>query len=109
MIEGEPDPSLIDEFYDDDDKQDFEESIMLVRAQSFDHAYKIAEQKATKCEAPSTNIYGQQVLWKFIDAVDCFIIYDELKTGAEVYSCFHSTHKDTTAEEFIQKWFNLSG
>jgi hypothetical protein len=47
IVEGEPDEKLIDEFYDDDGKQHFEETLMLVRAQSFDHAYKIAENKAT--------------------------------------------------------------
>lgn len=38
IVEGEPDEMLLDEFYEDDDKQQFEESLMLVRAQSFEHA-----------------------------------------------------------------------
>ena len=108
LIEGEPDPNLIDELYYDDDEQHFEESILLIRAQSFDHAYKIAEKKATEYEEPYPNIYGQRVLWKFIEAVDCFVILDELKTGAEVYSCFHTTNKNETASEFIEKWFSRS-
>ena len=105
IVEGEPDPTLVDEFYDNDDKQHFEESIMLIRAQSFAHAYKIAEKKAKKDEQPYSNIYGQKVVWKFIEAVDCFSILDELKSGAEVYSCFHTTNKNETANEFIEKWF----
>jgi len=40
IVEGEPDPTLIDDKFDDDiDEQHFEESIMLVRAQSFEQAY----------------------------------------------------------------------
>lgn len=105
VIKGEPNEKLIDEFYDDS-KQHFEETIMLVRAQSFDHAYKIAESKATKDNGFYLNIYRQQVAWKFIAAVDCFLILDELKTGAELYSCFHFTAKDTTTKEFLDKWFN---
>jgi len=90
IVEGKPDPKRIDEYYDDDDRQSFEESIVLVHAQSSEHAYKIAEKKATQDENPYPNMYGQQVLWKFIKAVDCFLILDELKSGAEIYSCFHN-------------------
>ena len=108
IVEGEPDPTLVDEFYEDNDEQHFEESIVLIRAQSYEHAYKIAEKKAIKDEAPYPNKYGQKVVWKFIEAVDCFIILDELKSGAEVYSCFHITRKNETANEFIKKWFSPS-
>ena len=34
VVEGAPDPILLDEFYDDDGKHMFEESVMLVHAQS---------------------------------------------------------------------------
>jgi hypothetical protein len=109
IVEGEPNPTLIDEFYEDDNEQHFEESIMLIRAQSYEHAYKIAENKAIKDETPYPNKYGQKVVWKFIKAVDCFVILDELKSGTEVYSCFHTTSKSETASEFIKKWFSPSG
>jgi hypothetical protein len=46
VVEGEPDETLPDEFYEDDGKQQFEESLMLVRAQSFEHAYKVSETNA---------------------------------------------------------------
>ena len=106
IVEGEPDPNLIDEFYDDDNEQSFEESIMLVRTQSYEHAYKIAEKKTMEHEIPYENKYGQKVLWKFIKAVDCYLILDELVSGAEVYSCFHITHNNETANDFIEKWFS---
>ena len=106
IVEGEPDPNLIDEFYDDYDEQHFEESILLIRARSSEHAYKIAEKKATESEEPYTNKYGEQVVWKFIKAVDCYEILDELKTGAEIYSCLHATDRNETASEFLEKWFS---
>jgi len=103
LVSGEPDPIYIDEYYNDD--QYFEESIMIIRAQSFEHACKIAKKKATEDEEPYENIYGQKVVWKFIGTVDCFEIWDEIKSGAEVYSCFHSANKNETASEFINKRF----
>ena len=105
-VSRQPDEKLIDEFYVDDGKQDFEESLMLVKAQSFDHAYKIAERKSQADSSPYPNMYGQQVEWKYVAAVDCFLILDDLKSGAELYSCFHSTLENVSEEEFINKWFS---
>lgn len=106
LVEGEPNPDLIDEYYEEDCGQTFEESIVLVRAQSFEHAYKIAIKKSTEFDEPYQNPYGQQVTWKFIDAVDCYLILEELESGVEVYSCFHNTASDVSADEFINKWFS---
>lgn len=106
IIEGEPDEALLDEFYEDDSEQQFEESLMLVRAQSFEHAYKIAEKKAKKDSDFYSNIYGQQVAWKLVEAVDCFLILDELKSGTEVYSCFHSAAREVTTEDFLNLRFS---
>ena len=39
-----------------------------------DRDIRIAEKKTTEFEEPYPNKYGQQVLWKFIEAVDCLII-----------------------------------
>lgn len=115
VVIGEPNAEMVESAkehgldYVEDGKQDFEESIMLVKAQSFDHAYKIAEEKTGIGSEKYPNIYGQEVEWKFVEAVDCFHLFDDkLKTGTEVYSCFHSTDKDTSAEEFVSKWFNSS-
>ena len=109
IVIGEPDPSLVDEFYYDDGMQTFEESIMLIRAQSYVHAYKIAERKTTEFEEPYQNKYGQQVIWKFIKAIDCFLICDKLVSGTELYSCLHTTNKDVSVNDFINKWFNNDG
>ncbi len=93
VTEGEPDSSLVDEFYFmDNEEQVFEESIMLVRVQSINHACKIAETKAKEQEEPYENKYGEQVIWRFLRVADCQMIFDELKTGAEVYSCLYHTN-----------------
>ena len=106
IVEGEPDLNLIDEYYNDAGTQTFEESVMLVHAQSYSHAYKIAQRKATKSDVSYPNAYGQQVAWKFINTVDCFLILDKLVSGAEVYSCLHTADINETAVEFIGKWFS---
>lgn len=109
IIEGEPDLSLIDNsFNKEEDEQLFEESIMLVRAQSTEHAYKVAEKKTTELNEPYQNAYGQQVSWKFIKAVDCYLILNELKSGTEVYSCLHNVSKNQTVDEILKKWFTPS-
>ena len=105
IIEGEPDKRLVDEFYIDDDEQTFEEILMLVKARSYEHAYKIAENKAKKDEEFFPNMYGQQAAWKLIKAVDCFLILDKLKSGIELFSCYHTTKENMTAEEFLNKYF----
>jgi hypothetical protein len=116
LVEGQPDIGLvkkvakdidlaIDELLEDNDKQSFEESVMLVRAQSCQHACKIAEKKAKEFVKPGINPYGQSVTWKFVKIVDCYWIVDDLVTGAEIYSCFHDVDKNITADEFINKWF----
>ena len=106
VVEGEPDPQLLNDYLENDDgKQSFEESIMLVRAQSKEHAYKIAKKKNIEFEEPYLNMYNQQVTWKFIKAVDYYEILDKLKSGAEIYSCLHHTDKNETADDFIEKWF----
>ena len=56
LVEGEPNPDLIDEYYEEDGGQTFEESIVLVRAQSFEHAYKVAIKKSTEFDEPSKSI-----------------------------------------------------
>ena len=105
IVQGEPDKNLIDEFYTNDNIKHFEETLVLVRAQSFDHAYKIAETNAKLDDETYPNIYGQIVSWKFIDAVDCFLIGNEIKSGIEVYSCIHSTVNN--ANEFMEKYSTI--
>jgi hypothetical protein len=85
--------------------QRFEESIMLVRAQSCNHARGIAEEKAKGDETPYLNAANEEVCWRFVKIVDCFEINDVLKSGAEIYSCFHTVDNEVTADVFVSTWF----
>ena len=104
LVEDMPDPACLDELYKEDGIQCFEESVLLVHAQSINHAHKIARKMSEEGEVAYLNSYGQQVTWKLMDIVDCFQIVDKLGSGAEVYSCLHST--DDSAKNFMAKWFS---
>jgi len=104
IITGEPNPEKIDEKYHTDKM--YEESIMLVKAQSFDHAYSIAEMKAKESEYDYISIYEEKVYYKFAEAIDCFRLCDEeLETGTELYSRVLSVSKDITRDEFIDQFY----
>ncbi|MCM3118845.1 DUF4288 domain-containing protein [Neobacillus sp. MER 74] len=104
IITGKPNPETIDENYTDAHKT-YEESIMLVKAQSFEHAYSIAEKKAKNNEIDHLNPYEERVQWQFVDTVDCFIIIDDLETGAELYSRFLRVPKNIPKEEVICHYY----
>lgn len=105
IITGEPELDTIDRNYTNNYKT-YEESIILVKAQSFDHAYKIAEKKASEMEIDYVNPYGEFVNWKFVEAIDCFSISDEtLCTGVEIYSRYIRDAKNIDAEDFIDKYY----
>lgn len=100
-IKVKPKKEFLDEYYDDK-VQNFEESIVIVKAQSFEHAYKTAEKKVLNDSMSYYNIYGQEVSWDFIEAVDCFLIDNEIRTGTEIYSCFYKTSKSISDDDFIE-------
>lgn len=105
IITGEPDTELINKNYSNGSKF-YEESIILVKAQSFDHAYKIAEKKAAEIDLNHFNPYGEWVEYKFVEAIDCFCIGDEsMKTGTELYSRFIRVKKELGSEEFLDMYF----
>lgn len=99
-ITGEPKAERMDEFYTGHHTF-FEESVLLVCAQSFEQAYAIAERKARDNEGTHTNPYGQTVLWKLIDAVDCYLIGSTLEDGTELYSLITPKSKEITAGEYL--------
>lgn len=104
IITGEPDPAKIDEDYNTD--KQYEESIMLVKANSFDHAYSIAEVKAKEKEYEYINLYGEKVNYIFAEAIDCFHLFDEeLETGTELYSRFLDVPKNLTRDEFLDQYY----
>jgi hypothetical protein len=104
IITGEPDPAKIDEDYNTN--KQYEESIMLVKANSFDHAYSIAEAKAKENEYDYINLYGEKVNYIFAEAIDCFHLFDEeLETGTELYSRFLDVPKKLTRDEFLDQYY----
>ena len=105
IFSGKPNPETIDENYTNTYKT-FEESIMLVKAQSFEHAYSIAEKKAKDEEINYLNPYEELVEKKFVDALDCFILIDEeLHSGTELYSRFLHVPKDIPREKVISHYY----
>lgn len=105
VVSGEPNPSKLDNNYEDKLKC-FEESIMLVKARSFEHAYKIAEVKAKDNEDNYENPYDQTVSHRFVESLDCYWLFDDdLKTGDELYSRFIHVPVETDTEEFIKAYY----
>jgi len=84
-IVGKPIPELIDDYFSDQDTF-FEESIILVTANSFEEAYQIAEAEAKKVSDVYTNKYGQTITKEFYDSIDCFELSDPPQILTEVYS-----------------------
>jgi hypothetical protein len=105
IITGNPSPETIDENYSDTHKT-YEESIILVKAQSFDQAYSIAEKKAKEQEIDYHNPYDEMVEWQFVEALDCFILIDEkLQSGTELYSRFLRVPKYVPREKVIDHYY----
>ena len=105
IISGEPEPDTIDENYTNRYKT-YEESITLVKAQSFDHAYKIAENRAKKYENEYTNPYGELVKHKFLESIHCFLILDEsLTTETELYWRNLRVDKDMEKDDFLDSYY----
>ncbi len=105
VISGEPSPETIDQNYSRDFKN-FEESIILVKAQSFDQAYSIAEKKAKEAEIDYQNPYDESVHWQLIKALDAFWLFDdELVSGTELYSRIIRVAKSVDNDEVIKNLY----
>lgn len=105
FITGEPSPDTIDENYSTDFKN-LEESIILVKAQSFDQAYRLAEKKAKDAEIVYQNPYEETVKCQLIKALDAFELFDdELISGTELYSRFIRLPKGAENDEVISKFY----
>lgn len=105
VITGEPEENKIDEFFHDT-KTFFEESILLVKAYSFDDAYHIAEIEAQKDNEIYKNKYGQTVKYKFYESIDCFHLFDPPKSGVEIYSTFFEMNQGEDEKILLDKRYN---
>jgi hypothetical protein len=109
-VTGEPIPERLDDNYSDSHTY-FEESVMLVHAQSFDHAFSIAEKKALDNTEPYTNMYGQAVETRLIGLIDCFHICpndDGFTTGTELFSAITPVEKTMSPSEYIMKAYGYA-
>ncbi len=91
-IIGKPQVSLVDSFYNDIEIF-YEQSIIMLSANSFDEAYEKAEEFAKLQQDDYINKYGQRVEYRFFDYFDCFIVIEEVPLNLnneiiECYSCY---------------------
>jgi hypothetical protein len=103
-ISGEPQPSTIDDDYDE--SKTYEERIYLIYADSFEEAYEKAELEAKDSESSHTNPYGQLVEWVYVEPLDCFHLYvDEVKDKSEIYSRQFDVTKETSTKEVLKRFY----
>ena len=85
-----------------DNRKFYEESIYLVDADSFDDAYKKAEEHRKDFDIEYTNPKGQKVKTEKIDFIDCFLAFNEEDGVQEVYSTIFKNKSSLSQEEFYK-------
>lgn len=105
LITGEPIKERLDTNYSNDSTF-FEESVRVVKAQSFEQAYKIAQKQAENDCSSYVNMYGQTVEYNLVDVIDCFEIYEELQAGVEVYSSYTCVSKSVSAKDYLEQKYS---
>lgn len=106
-IEGEPQAELIDENFTPHFIA-YEESVVVIRARSFEKAYAKAQRIAKENESEYENKYGQKVITRYFDAIDCFQLFDEkLKDGTEIYSNIIESSTKLERRDFIKQMFPM--
>ncbi len=101
-ISGEPNKDKIDEHYEDKFNV-YEERIIVVKAQSSEHAYKKADEVAKQDEIEYYNPYDQLVSYKFVDSLNCQHLFDdEIKSGTEIYSRLFKVPVEVDTQKVIE-------
>ena len=85
-----------------DNRRFYEESIYLVNAESFDDAYKMAEEHTNDMDLEYINPSGQKVRTEKIDFVDCFLAFDEEDGVQEVYSTIFKNKSSLSENNFYK-------
>ena len=85
-----------------DNRKFYEESIYLVDAESFDDAYKKAEEHTKDFDLEHINPKGQKVKTEKIDFVDCFLAFDEEDRVQEIYSTTLKNKLSLSEEDFYK-------
>lgn len=86
----------------EDAQRFYKELILRVEAESFDEAYEKAEKYIQDDVCEYTNIYGEAVKTLKIEAVDCYLVFDEEDGVQEVYSSFSTNNSALPEEEYYQ-------
>lgn len=105
-IHGTPGKDRVDAHFRDV-KEFFEESIVLVQANSFEAAYEAAESQARHKREVYVNQYGQTVTCKFHRSVDCYWIQETVGNRAEVYSSFFTLAEGAGADEQLNRRYSI--
>ncbi len=80
----------------------YEESVVLLQAESFEDAYDKAEAHAKNvCKIDYTNRYGEGVRTELVDIVDTFSVYEEDNGVLEVYSRIMQNKTQLHEDQFI--------
>ncbi|WP_144612906.1 DUF4288 domain-containing protein [Bacillus cereus] len=103
---GEPDPTKMDKHYEESNDTLFEESIILVKANSLKEAHELGEKIAIQSEESYDNVYGEQVTWKFRTVLHVFELDDTpFETGKELYARFLHVKKNETVDTVVKTYY----
>jgi hypothetical protein len=105
-VHGTPDRERVDPYFRDV-KEFFEESVLLVQANSFEAAYEAAEQMAKHKREVYVNKYGQTVTCKFYRSIDCYWIQETVGNRAEIYSSFFTLAEGADMEEQLDRRYSI--
>lgn len=103
---GEPDPTKIDGHYEENHDTLFEESIILVKANSLEEAHKLGEKIAMQSEDTYNNMYDEQVTSTFQKVLHVFELDDTpFETGKELYARFLHVKKNETINTVVKTYY----
>lgn len=103
---GEPHPTKMDGHYEENHDTLFEESIILVKANSLEEAYELGEKIAIHSEESYDNTYGEQVTWTFRKVLHVFELDDTpFETGKELYARFLHVKKNETVHTIVKAYY----
>ena len=85
-----------------DNQKFYEDSIYLVDAESFDDAYKKAEEHTKDFDLEHINPKGQKVKTEKIDFIDCFLVFDEEDGVQEIYSTTFKNKSSLAENDFYK-------
>ncbi|KAB2443111.1 DUF4288 domain-containing protein [Bacillus luti] len=103
---GKPNPSKVNAHYEEDHDTLFEESIILVKANSLEEAHVLGEKFAIQSELTYENVYEEKVTWKFRKVLHVFELNDtSFETGTELYARFLHVKKNETVDTVVKQYY----